>query len=107
MYAIASATERASLRCVAVTAARALDILRSDQSVELLFSDVVIPGGTDGAQLAVEARRVRPRLKVLLTSGYAEAALSLEHGLPATLEFVGKPYEREELAHKVRLAIEG
>jgi signal transduction histidine kinase len=91
----------------AVTAAQALDILRSDQPVDLLFSDVVIPGGADGAQLAVEARRVRPRLKVLLTSGYAAAALSLEHGLPDTLEFVGKPYEREELAHKVRLAIEG
>ena len=91
----------------AVTAARALEILRSDQPVDLLFSDVVIPGGANGAQLAVEARRVRPRLKVLLTSGYAAAALSLEHGLPDTLEFVGKPYEREELAHKVRLAIEG
>jgi signal transduction histidine kinase len=91
----------------AVTAARALEILRSDQPVDLLFSDVVIPGGANGAQLAVEARRVRPQLKVLLTSGYAAAALSLEHGLPDTLEFVGKPYERAELAHKVRLAIEG
>ena len=91
----------------AVTAARALDILRSDQPVDLLFSDVVIPGGADGAQLAVEARRVRPQLKVLLTSGYAAAALNLEHRLPDTLEVVAKPYEREELAHKVRLAIEG
>ena len=44
---------------------------------------------------------------MLLTSGYAAAALSLEHGLPDTLEVVGKPYEREELAQKVRLAMEG
>jgi signal transduction histidine kinase/CheY-like chemotaxis protein len=91
----------------AVTAAKALEILKSKQPVDLLFSDVVIPGGANGAQLAVEARRVRPELKVLLTSGYAAAALSLEHGLPDTLEVVGKPYEREELAQKVRLAIEG
>jgi signal transduction histidine kinase len=91
----------------AVTATKALEILKSDQPVDLLFSDVVIPGGADGAQLAVEARRVRPELKVLLTSGYAAAALSLEHGLPDTLEVVGKPYDREELAQKVRLAIEG
>jgi signal transduction histidine kinase/CheY-like chemotaxis protein len=91
----------------AATAATALEILRSDQPVDLLFSDVVIHGGTDGAQLAVEARRVRPELKVLLTSGYAAAALSLEHALPDTLGFVGKPYEREALAQKLRLAIEG
>jgi signal transduction histidine kinase/CheY-like chemotaxis protein len=91
----------------AVTAAKALDILRSDQPVDLLFSDVVIPGGADGVQLAVEARRVRPQLKVLLTSGYAAAALSLDRGLPDTLEVVAKPYEREELAQKLRLAIGG
>ena len=90
-----------------MTAAKAMDILRSDQPVDLLFSDVVIPGGADGAQLAFEARRVRPHLKVLLTSGYAAAAISLEHGLPYKLEVVAKPYEREVLAQKLRLAIEG
>ena len=91
----------------AVDAAGALEILRSRQPVDLLFSDVIIPGGTDGVQLAAEARRVRPELKVLLTSGYTAAALSQEHGLPDTLEVVGKPYLREELARKVRLAIGG
>jgi CheY-like chemotaxis protein len=89
----------------AVNAAQALEILKGDQPIDLLFSDVIIPGGTNGAQLAVTARHVRPDLKVLLTSGYTAAALSLEHGLPDNLNVVGKPYQRDELAKKLRLAI--
>jgi len=91
----------------ATDAAQALEILRGGQPIDLLFSDVIIPGGTNGAQLAVTARRVRPALKVLLTSGYTAAALSLEHGLPDNLNVVGKPYQRDELAKKLRLAIGG
>src|SRR5215831_1541642 len=89
----------------AVDAARALEILRGDQPVNLLFSDVIMPGGMNGTQLAVEARRIRPELKVLLTSGYTAAALSREHGLPDNLNVVEKPYQREELAKKLRLVI--
>jgi len=51
--------------------------------------------------------RIRPQLKVLLTSGYAATALSLEHGLPEDLSVVGKPYQRDELARKLRLAMSG
>ena len=91
----------------AANTARALEILSGDQPIDLLFSDVIIPGGTNGAQLAARARRVRPELKVLLTSGYTAAALSLEHGLPDNLNVVGKPYQRGELARKLRLAING
>jgi len=91
----------------AVDAARALEILRGEQPIDLLLSDVIIPGGTNGAQLAVKARRIRPQLKVLLTSGYAATALSLEHGLPEDLSVVGKPYQRDELARKLRLAMSG
>jgi signal transduction histidine kinase/CheY-like chemotaxis protein len=91
----------------AVDAARALEILRGDQPIDLLFSDVIIPGGVNGAQLAVTARHVRPQLKVLLTSGYTAAALSFEHGLPDNLNVVSKPYQREELATKLRLVIGG
>jgi signal transduction histidine kinase len=88
-------------------AAQALEILRSDQPVHLLLSDVIMPGGMNGVQLTVEARRIRPELKVLLTSGYTAAALSLEHGLPDNLNVVEKPYQREELAKKLRLVIGG
>jgi signal transduction histidine kinase len=91
----------------AADAARALEILKGEQPIDLLFSDVIIPGGTNGAELAVTAQRVRPELKVLLGSGYTAAALSLEHGLPDNLNVVGKPYQRDELAKRLRLAIGG
>jgi hypothetical protein len=55
---------------------------------------VVMPGGMNGAKLAVEARRIRPDLKVLLTSGFTASALSENHGLPDTLEVLPKPSRR-------------
>ena len=58
-------------------------------------------------QLTVEARGIRPEHKVLLTSGYTAAALTLEHGLPDNLNVVEKPHRREELAKKLRLVIGG
>jgi signal transduction histidine kinase/CheY-like chemotaxis protein len=91
----------------AVNATQALEVLRGDRAVDLLFSDVIMPGGMNGAQLAVEARRIRPALKVLLTSGYTAAGLTREHGLPENLNIVEKPYQREELAKKLRLVIGG
>jgi CheY-like chemotaxis protein len=91
----------------AADAGRALAILREEAEIDLLFSDVVMPGGMNGAQLAIEARRLRPSLKVLLTSGYTAAALSREHGLPGDLELLGKPYRGDELARKLRLVIGG
>jgi signal transduction histidine kinase/CheY-like chemotaxis protein len=90
----------------ATDAGQALKILRGSQSVDLMFSDVIMPGGMSGAQLANEARRLRPALKVLLTSGYTATALSQEHGLPEDLEILGKPYRRDDLANKLRLVIQ-
>ena len=89
----------------ATDAREALDILRSDPSIDVLFSDVVMPGGMNGAQLAMEAQQLRPDLKVLLTSGYTASALSQEHGLPEQMEVLQKPYRREDLASKLRLII--
>src|SRR5260221_12248044 len=89
----------------AMDAREALMVLRSDEPIDLMFSDVIMPGGMNGAQLALEARRIRPCLKVLLTSGYTAAALTVEHGLPENLEMLGKPYRRDDLACKLRLVI--
>jgi YesN/AraC family two-component response regulator len=80
---------------------------RADPGIDLLLSDVVMPGGMNGVQLAAEAQRIRADIKVLLTSGYSAAALSREHGLPATLEVLRKPYRRDEIANKLRLVIGG
>jgi signal transduction histidine kinase len=89
----------------ATNAREALEVLRSGTKIDVLFSDVVMPGGINGAQLAVEARRLRPALKVLLTSGYTASALTQDHGLSERTEILRKPYRREELASMLRLVI--
>ena len=75
----------------------ALQILKTDEPVDLLFSDVVMPGGISGVQLAHMAREMRPGLKVLLTSGYVGEA-----GQGEEFELMDKPYERTALANKLR-----
>ena len=78
-------------------ALHALEFLRSDVHVDVLFSDVMMPGGMNGAELAVQARAMRPQLKILLTSGYAgeELEAALAHG---SQPFIRKPYLASELA---------
>jgi CheY-like chemotaxis protein len=82
----------------AADAAGALAILRRGEPVDVLFSDIVMPGGMSGVELAREARRVRGDLKVLLTTGYAAAAESRADGGFAVL---GKPYRQSELAEHI------
>ena len=84
----------------ASNAIEALDRLRDDERVDVLFSDVVMPGGMNGVQLAVEAARIRPDIRVLLTSGYADDALSV-HRVPTTMPVLAKPYRREDLASRL------
>ena len=85
-------------------AAEALDRLHGGERVDILFSDVVMPGGMNGVQLAVEAGRLRPGLRVLLTSGYAGEALAGEHSVPPGVPILAKPYRRDELAARLKVA---
>ena len=89
-------------RCeVAMDAAGALQRLETDRDFDLLFSDVVMPGGVNGIELARRARDLRPNLKVLLTSGYiGENSLGERHDF----EVIDKPYQRGELAERLRAA---
>ncbi|GJD31001.1 Sensor histidine kinase RcsC [Methylobacterium adhaesivum] len=83
-------------------AAAALERLRGPERIDIMFSDVVMPGGMNGVQLSVEARRLRPDLRVLLASGYTASALGSD-GVPADLPLLSKPYRREDLADKLRV----
>lgn len=85
-------------------AAEALSLLRGGERVDILFSDVVMPGGMNGVQLAVEAGRLRPGLRVLLTSGYTGEALAGEHSVPPDVPILAKPYRPEELAARLKVA---
>jgi signal transduction histidine kinase len=89
----------------ATDAPTALDMLRGSEKIDLLFSDIVMPGGMNGVQLAVEARRLCPGLKVLLTSGYAAATLSGLHGFDGKVDLLTKPYRQDELARRLRLIV--
>ena len=82
----------------------ALDILRGPEKIDLLFSDVVMPGGMFGLELAKEAARLRPRLKILLTSGYTEP-VEAPDGLGHEVRILNKPYRRHELAAMLRSAL--
>ena len=86
--------------------ASALQVLERHH-VDLLFTDVVMPGGMNGRQLADEALRRRPALKVLFTTGYARNAI-VHHGrLDAGVQMIGKPFSLGELSAKVRALLDG
>jgi PAS domain S-box-containing protein len=85
--------------------ARALEILERRESLDLLLTDVVMPGGMNGFQLANQARRFRPDLKVLFTSGYAENQLQDADETYSEEEILRKPYRREDLARRVADAL--
>jgi nitrogen-specific signal transduction histidine kinase/CheY-like chemotaxis protein len=80
----------------------ALEIARQRSDIDLLFTDIVMPGGMNGRQLAEAACQLHPGLKVLYTSGYTENAI-VHHGrLDPGAQLLSKPYRRGELAARVR-----
>jgi len=82
--------------------ASAISLLGSEARVDLLFTDVVMPGGMTGQQLAQKARRQRPQLKVLFTSGYTPESVVHQGKLDAGIHLLSKPYRRDGLARKIR-----
>ena len=85
--------------------AEALAIINGPERIDLLFTDVIMPGGMNGRQLAIEAQKLRPGLKVLFTSGYTENAI-VHHGrLDAGVLLLPKPYLTSDLARMIRTAL--
>jgi CheY-like chemotaxis protein len=86
----------------AVDGAGGLKVLQSSTRVDLLVTDVGLPGGMNGRQVAQAARLMRPKLKVLFITGYAENAV-LSHGhLDPGMRVLTKPFAMEQLATRVR-----
>lgn len=84
----------------------ALEILGSDEPIDLMFSDMVLAGGISGARLAADARARRPGLKLLLTSGYASDVVAREGELIEGAELLPKPYSKQALAQRLRAELD-
>jgi two-component system NtrC family sensor kinase len=80
----------------------ALAMLAAHPAIDLVFSDIVMPGGMTGIQLAKEIASLRPDVKVLLTTGYSETFVQHENGDLAGAGFLPKPYRKQDLAEKLR-----
>jgi PAS domain S-box-containing protein len=87
-------------------AAEALLVIGNTARIDLLFTDVIMPGSMNGRQLADEALKRRPTLKTLFTSGYTENAI-VHHGrLDSGVLLLAKPYRKFDLARMIRLALD-
>lgn len=80
----------------------ALEILKQGSVIDLLFTDVVMPGGLGGRELAEAACKIQPGLKVLYTSGYTENSIVHQGRLDPGIKLLNKPYRRDQLASKLR-----
>lgn len=87
----------------ATSGSEALELLyRASDTIDLLFTDVMMPGGMNGPQLARAAQQLYPGLKVLYTSGYTENAIVHRGQLDPGVHLLSKPYRWQELARLVR-----
>ncbi len=84
-----------------------LKILQSEARIDLLITDVGLPGGMNGRQLADAARSIRPDLKVLLTTGYAENAVVGDGHLEPAMHVMTKPFALGTLATRLYAMING
>jgi len=89
----------------AVNAAEALVVIDSPTAIDLLFTDMIMPGSMNGRQLADKALQRRSSLKILFTSGYSDEAI-IHHGhLDAGVLLLAKPYRKSDLARMIRAAL--
>jgi CheY-like chemotaxis protein len=89
----------------AVNAAEALVVIDGPQEIDLLFTDMIMPGSMNGRQLADQALQRRASLKILFTSGYSNETI-IHHGhLDAGVLLLAKPYRKSDLARMIRAAL--
>jgi len=92
---------------VATNGHQAVDIIRQAGDIDLLFTDIIMPSGMNGRELAQIACDLRPGLKVLFTSGYTEQTIVHNGRLEKGVSLLSKPYRRAELAKKIRTVLDG
>ncbi len=91
---------------LAENGSQALAILAEEEQIDLLFSDVVMPGGMNGYELARRATELRPGLKVLLTSGFTSKTFADKDLDRFSVHLLGKPYRKVDLAQRIRMVFD-
>ena len=84
----------------------ALAILDEGVPIDVLLTDVVLPGGMNGVALATAALQRRPSLHVLYTSGYTENAILHNGVIDGSVKLLDKPYRRKDIAQRLQQALE-
>ena len=106
-YVVAQLNSLGYATLTAPNAAAALQLVNEGVTFDLLFTDVIMPGGMNGRELALEMARLRPDTRVLFTSGYTENAI-VHHGrLDPGVALLNKPYRKKDLAEKIRSVLDG
>ncbi len=100
--------ENAGYRILSASSGReAVEVLGKNPEVDALFTDLIMPGGMNGVMLAREARRMLPKIKILLTTGYADASIQRTDVGGAEFDVVNKPYTQKELLKRIRMLLDG
>ncbi|PWV97241.1 PAS domain S-box-containing protein [Hoeflea marina] len=104
--AVALLTDLGYRVLTAENARKALDVIETGVPIDLLFTDVVMPGSMKSTELAREAARQRPGMAILFTSGYTENSIVHEGRLDSGVHLLSKPYTSDAMARKVRQVLE-
>ncbi|MBB5735500.1 PAS domain S-box-containing protein [Xanthomonas arboricola] len=100
--------EGAGYRILTASSGReAIEVLERHPEVDAVFTDLIMPGGMNGVVLAREARRMLPKIKILLTTGYADAGIQRTDVGGAEFGVVNKPYTQKELLKRIRMLLDG
>ena len=86
--------------------AEALKQLEAAQRIDLVFTDIKLPGGMNGLEVARQAKRLHPNIRVIYTTGYAESAAVSDGELDPEFNLMNKPYRRASLLEMVRSALD-
>jgi PAS domain S-box-containing protein len=105
--AVAYLAEMGCTALKAIDAAAALEIVKQEKNIDLMMTDIIMPGGINGVELAQRVHELNPHIKIIYTSGFAAEALAERKMLLVEGPLLRKPYQRTEFRATIRSVLEG